>query len=97
MDEPELKITRGDIIARGVLCHCPNCGKRGLLASWFRLNKACHACGLDLAAAQELASLHAALSVTSPHTIHPGITRRMLRELAAGRSIPPALETLLAE
>jgi uncharacterized protein (DUF983 family) len=49
MDEPELKITRGDIIARGVLCHCPNCGKRGLLASWFRLNKACHACGMDLA------------------------------------------------
>ena len=49
MDEPELKITRGDIIARGVLCHCPNCGKRGLLASWFRLNKACAACGMDLA------------------------------------------------
>ncbi len=49
MDEPELKITRGDIIARGVLCHCPNCGKRGLLASWFRLNKACLSCGMDLA------------------------------------------------
>ena len=49
MDEPGLKVTRGDIIARGVLCHCPNCGRRGLLASWFRLNKACAACGMDLA------------------------------------------------
>ena len=49
MDEPELKVTRGDIIARGLLCHCPNCGKRGLLASWFRLGKVCSACGMDLA------------------------------------------------
>lgn len=49
MDEPKLKITRGDIIARGVLCYCPNCGKRGLLASWFRLGKACRSCGMDLA------------------------------------------------
>ena len=49
MDEPEFKVTRGDIIARGLLCHCPNCGKRGLLASWFRLGKACSACGMDLA------------------------------------------------
>ncbi len=49
MDEPELKVTRGDIIARGLLCHCPNCGKRGLLASWFRLGKACRSCGMDLA------------------------------------------------
>ena len=49
MSEPKLKVTRGDIIARGVLCHCPNCGKRGLLASWFRLGKACRSCGMDLA------------------------------------------------
>ena len=49
MAEPKLKITRGDIIARGVLCYCPNCGKRGLLASWFRLGKACRSCGMDLA------------------------------------------------
>ena len=49
MDEPELKVTRGDIIARGLLCHCPNCGKRGLLASWFRLNQSCATCGMDLA------------------------------------------------
>ncbi|MEY4775866.1 MAG: hypothetical protein RL759_379, partial [Verrucomicrobiota bacterium] len=41
MAEPALKITRGDIIARGILCYCPNCGQRGLLKSWFRLNAAC--------------------------------------------------------
>jgi uncharacterized protein (DUF983 family) len=49
MAETELQIDRGDIIARGLLCRCPNCGRRGLLASWFRLNKACAACGMDLA------------------------------------------------
>jgi uncharacterized protein (DUF983 family) len=49
MDKSALKVTRGDIVARGLLCHCPNCGKRGLLASWFRLNKACLSCGMDLA------------------------------------------------
>jgi len=50
MAEPALKITRGDIIARGILCYCPNCGQRGLLKSWFRLNDACaQGCGLDLA------------------------------------------------
>jgi uncharacterized protein (DUF983 family) len=50
MAEPALKITRGDIIARGILCYCPNCGQRGLLKSWFRLNDACaQGCGLNLA------------------------------------------------
>lgn len=49
MPEAELKISRGDIIARGLLCRCPNCGRRGLLASWFRLNAACRSCGMDLA------------------------------------------------
>lgn len=49
MAEPALKITRSDIIARGLLCRCPNCGQRGLLATWFRLGKACRSCGMDLA------------------------------------------------
>jgi uncharacterized protein (DUF983 family) len=49
MSDAKLKITRGDIIARGLLCCCPNCGQRGLLASWFRLGKACRSCGMDLA------------------------------------------------
>ena len=40
------------------------------------------AAGLALPAAQQLGTLVAAASVTSPHTIHKGITREMLRELA---------------
>lgn len=40
------------------------------------------AVGLPLAEAQLLGSLLAAASVTSPHTIHKGITREILRELA---------------
>jgi ribokinase len=43
------------------------------------------AAGMDLPSAQELGILLAAASVSSPHTIHKGITREMLRELA-GRS-----------
>ena len=43
------EVTRADIMMRGALCRCPNCGRRGLLATWFRLNKACASCGLDLA------------------------------------------------
>ena len=38
--------------------------------------------GLSLVAAQELAGLVAALSVTSPHTIHDGIDRHSLRVFA---------------
>jgi uncharacterized protein (DUF983 family) len=50
MSEPALKVTRGDIMMRGVICRCPNCGQPGLLKSWFRLNDACaQGCGLDLA------------------------------------------------
>ena len=40
------------------------------------------AAGLPLPSAQELGTLLAAASVTSPHTIHKGITRDMLRKLA---------------
>ncbi len=46
--EPELKVTRAEVIQRGILCNCPNCGERGLLQSWFRLNKACACCKMDL-------------------------------------------------
>lgn len=48
-EETQLTVTRGDIILRGIRCRCPNCGERGLLASWFRLGKACESCGMDLA------------------------------------------------
>jgi sugar/nucleoside kinase (ribokinase family) len=42
------------------------------------------AAGLPLPSAQQLGTLVAAASVTSPHTIHKGVTREMLWELAAG-------------
>ena len=43
-----MPITRSQVIARGLLCGCPNCGQRGLLKSWFRLQPACTGCGMDL-------------------------------------------------
>ncbi len=49
MKESEFKVTRAEIVTRGLRCCCPNCGNRGLLASWFRLNSACQSCGMDLA------------------------------------------------
>jgi uncharacterized protein (DUF983 family) len=43
-----MSVSRRDIILRGLACRCPNCGARGLLASWFRLRPACAGCGMDL-------------------------------------------------
>jgi ribokinase len=55
------------------------------------------AAGLPWFQAHELAGLAAALSVTSPHTIHPGLERDALRELAlrSGISLAPSVESLL--
>jgi ribokinase len=44
--------------------------------------------GLPLAEAQELGTLTAALSVTSPHTINPEIDRDTLKEFAAAIRAP---------
>lgn len=44
--------------------------------------------GLTMPQAQELGTLIAALSVTSPHTIHPEIDRRSLHALAATWHVP---------
>ena len=62
------------------------------------------AAGLPLAGAQQLGTLLAAASVTSPHTIHPGIDRALLRQVAAlwpaGGAQPglsPAVRGLLEE
>jgi predicted RNA-binding Zn-ribbon protein involved in translation (DUF1610 family) len=43
----ELKVTRGQIIARGLTHRCPNCGARTLFQAGtaFRVNKQCPACG----------------------------------------------------
>lgn len=53
--------------------------------------------GLSWAQAQELASLTAALSVTSPHTIHPGLERDSLRVFAdqLGAPLSDAVQVLL--
>src|SRR6218665_880730 len=45
---PELEVPRGTIVARGLFCGCPNCGEHGLLRNWFKLNKTCSGCGLNL-------------------------------------------------
>lgn len=44
----ELEVSRGTIVTRGLFCGCPNCGEHGLLKNWFKLNKTCSGCGLNL-------------------------------------------------
>jgi len=53
--------------------------------------------GLTWSQAQELASLTAALSVTSPHTIHPGLERTSLSAFASqsGASLSETIKSLL--
>lgn len=43
-----MKITRGQILRRGLTHRCPNCGEKTLFKSgaWFELNPACPNCGL---------------------------------------------------
>jgi uncharacterized protein (DUF983 family) len=43
-----MKITRGQIVARGLVNACPNCGARTLFCTGtlFQLNKQCPRCGL---------------------------------------------------
>jgi uncharacterized protein (DUF983 family) len=34
------------MLARALTLKCPNCGSRGLLRSWFKLNERCPTCGI---------------------------------------------------
>ena len=45
-----MKVTRAQIIARGLTNRCPNCGGRTLFArgSLFAINKVCPACGFKI-------------------------------------------------
>ena len=45
-----MKVTRGQILARGLTNRCPNCGGRTLFAEarFFELNKSCPRCGLTI-------------------------------------------------
>lgn len=47
MAPSEMKVTRGQIVARGLTHRCPNCGAKTLFKSGtlFRLNKQCPSCG----------------------------------------------------
>jgi hypothetical protein len=43
-----MKVTRLQVVARGLRNRCPNCGGRrcSRKGSWFQVNKACPSCGL---------------------------------------------------
>ena len=45
-----MKITRGQILWRGLTHRCPNCGEKTLfkLGAWFELNPDCPHCGLKI-------------------------------------------------
>ena len=45
-----MKITRGQILRRGLTHRCPNCGEKTLFkaGTWFELNQACPHCGLKI-------------------------------------------------
>ena len=38
----------GLLIGRAMILRCPNCGARGLFATWFRMKASCPSCGLRL-------------------------------------------------
>ncbi len=48
-----MKVTRSDILVRGLTQRCPNCGGRTLFraGSWLQMNDLCPACGFNLAGA----------------------------------------------
>lgn len=43
-----MKIERGEIITRSLTGRCPNCGGFGMFKNWFRLNKRCTECDMQL-------------------------------------------------
>src|SRR5690349_20459994 len=45
--DESLKVTRAQILSRGLHNRCPNCGESSLFASAFTLHKACPKCGLE--------------------------------------------------
>lgn len=38
----------GLLFGRAIILRCPNCGARGLFATWFRMKASCPSCGLRL-------------------------------------------------
>ncbi len=50
LDCETMKVTRLQIVARGLSNRCPNCGGRTLFeeGTWFRAKRRCDACGLPI-------------------------------------------------
>jgi len=42
------RVSRVEVVARGLRNRCPNCGGKGLFAGVFRMQRACPYCGLPL-------------------------------------------------
>ncbi|HBR95195.1 MAG TPA: hypothetical protein DEA90_13625 [Opitutae bacterium] len=43
-----MQIQRGEIFTRTMTGRCPNCGHFGIFKNWFRLNKRCPSCEMEL-------------------------------------------------
>jgi uncharacterized protein (DUF983 family) len=45
-----MKVTRAQVLANGIACRCPNCGKRTLFerGRLFKVNGSCPSCGLRI-------------------------------------------------
>ena len=43
-----MKVGRGEIFSRALTGRCPNCGQFGMFKNWFRLQKRCPNCEMEL-------------------------------------------------
>ncbi len=41
-----MQVSRGQVVTRGLLHRCPNCGGNTLFGRWLRMNRTCTRCGL---------------------------------------------------
>ncbi|MGZ0706739.1 DUF983 domain-containing protein [Coraliomargarita sp. W4R53] len=45
---PLPKVRHSDIVRRGLLCQCPNCGQAKIFRSFLKINHRCPYCGMTL-------------------------------------------------
>ena len=66
-----MKVTRAQIIARGLSNRCPNCGARTLFkpGTLFQVNKECPSCGLKIERANDEGFFLGSMSLTYGVTI----------------------------
>jgi uncharacterized protein (DUF983 family) len=49
LDDQALDVSRmGQLLWRAIRLRCPNCGNRGIFATWFKLRPECPHCGMRL-------------------------------------------------